>query len=74
MACPTARFSALVAENPAELAQLLEALCGALPAAVAAYGKALKARERPRPQDNDGATSEDLLLDLIKRFDAAWKK
>jgi hypothetical protein len=37
--------STLVVENPAEVALLLKALCGALPAAVAAYGEALKSRE-----------------------------
>jgi hypothetical protein len=74
MACPTARFSALVAENPAEVAQLREALCGALPAAVAAYGKALKSKELPRPQDHDGTTSEDPLPDLLKRPERASKK
>jgi hypothetical protein len=75
LACDAFQESAstLVAENPAEVAQLLKALCGALPAAVAAYGEALKARKRPRPQDNDG-TSEDPLADLIKRIEAASKK
>ena len=66
--------STLVAENPAEVAQLLKALCGALPAAVAAFGEALKSRERPRPRDNNGTTSKDPLLDLLKRFEAASKK
>ena len=33
--------STLVVENPAEVAQLLKALCGALPAAAAAFGEAL---------------------------------
>ena len=65
--------STLVAENPAEAAQLLKALCGALPAAVAAYGEALKSREHPRLQDDDGTTSEDPLVDLFKRFEAASK-
>jgi hypothetical protein len=45
--------STLVAENPAEAAQLLKALYGAVPAAVAAYGEALKSRDHPRPQDNE---------------------
>jgi hypothetical protein len=66
--------STLVAENPAEAAQLLKALCGAVPAAVAAYGEALKSREHPRLQDDDGTTSIDPLLDLRKRFEAASKK
>jgi hypothetical protein len=76
LACDAFQESAstLVAENPAEVAQLLKALCGALPAAVAAYGEALKARKRPRPQDNDVETSEDPLLDVVKRFDSAAKK
>jgi hypothetical protein len=47
--------STLVAENPAEAAMLLKALCDAVPAATAAYGEALKSREQPRLQDNDGA-------------------
>jgi hypothetical protein len=40
----------------------------------AAYGEALKSREHPRPQDNDGTTSNNPLLDLVKRFEAATKK
>ena len=36
--------STLIAENPAEAAVLLRALCGALPAAVAAFGEALNSR------------------------------
>jgi hypothetical protein len=64
--------STLVAERPAEAAQLLKALCGGLPAAVAAYGEALKSREQPRP--HDGPTSNDPLLELRKRFEAASKK
>jgi hypothetical protein len=67
------RASTLVAENPAEAGQLLKALCGALPAAVAAFGEALKSREHPRPQDNDGTTSKDPIADLLKGFDAASK-
>ena len=63
-----------MAEKPAEVAQLLKALCGGLPAAVAAFGEALKAKELPRPQDHDGTTSEDPLLDLLKRFERASKK
>ena len=66
--------STLVAEHRAEAAQLLKALCGGLPAAVAALGEALKSKERPRPQDDDGTTSEDPLLDLLKRFERASKK
>jgi hypothetical protein len=69
-----ASASTLVAENPAEAAQLLKALCGALPAAVAAFGEALKSREHPRPQDNNGTISIDPLLDLRKRFEAGSKK
>ena len=65
--------STLVAENPAEAALLVKALCGALPAAVAAFGEALKSREHPRPQDNDGTTSTDPIADLIKRIEAAAK-
>ena len=65
--------STLVVENPAEVALLLKALCGALPAAVAAYGEALKSREHPRPQDNDATTSSNPLLDLVKRFEATSK-
>jgi hypothetical protein len=53
---------------------LLKALCGALPAAVAAFGEALKSRERPRPQDNNGATPSNPLLDRLGRFEAASKK
>jgi hypothetical protein len=45
--------STLVAENPAEVAQLLKALCGALPAAVAAFGEVLNSWEHPRPQRRD---------------------
>jgi hypothetical protein len=45
----------LVAENPAEAALLLKALCGALPAAVAAFGEALKSREHPRPQNTSAS-------------------
>ena len=63
--------STLVVEHPAEAAQLLKALCGALPAAVAAFGEALKSREHPRPQDNDDTTSKDPIADLLKGFDAA---
>jgi hypothetical protein len=59
------RASTLVKESPAEAGQLLKALCGALPAAVAAFGEALKSREHPRPPDNDGATSKDPLADLF---------
>jgi hypothetical protein len=66
--------STLVAENPAEAALLLKALCGALPAAVAAFGEALKSREHPKRQDNDGTTSDDPLLDMLKRFEAASKE
>jgi hypothetical protein len=66
--------STLVAENPAEVAQLLKALCGAVPAAVAALGEAQKSREQPGPQGNVGTTSEDPLTDLLKRFEAASKK
>ena len=66
--------STLVVGNPAEVALLLKAICGALPAAVAAYGEALKSREHPRPQDNDGTTSNNPLLDLVKRFEAPAKK
>jgi hypothetical protein len=66
--------STLIAENPAEAAVLLRALCGALPAAVAAFGEALKSREHPRPQDNDGTTSNDPMQDLLKRLEAAAKK
>jgi hypothetical protein len=62
-----------MAEKPAEVAQLLKALCGGLPAAVAAFGEALKSKERPRPQDDDGTTSEDPLQELIKRFEVASK-
>jgi hypothetical protein len=40
--------STLVAENPAEAARLLKALCAALPAAVAAYGEALRSEEHSR--------------------------
>jgi hypothetical protein len=53
---------------------LLKALCRAVQAAVAAYGEALKSRDHPRPQDNDGTTSKDPLVDLLKRFEAASKK
>jgi hypothetical protein len=66
--------STLVAESPAEAAQLLKALCGALPAAVAAFGEALKSREHPRRQDNDGATPNNPLLDRLRRIEAASKK
>ena len=66
--------STLVAKNPAEAARLLKAICGAVPAAVAAYGEALKSREQPRPQDNNGPTSNDPLLDILKRFESAPKK
>ena len=66
--------STLVAENPAEAAQLLKALCGALPAAVAAFGEALKSREHPRPQDNNGTTPNNPLLDGLRRFEGASKK
>jgi hypothetical protein len=66
--------STLVAENPAEAAQLLKALCGAVPAAAAAYREALLSRDHPRSQDNDGTTSKDPLLDLLKRFEATSKK
>jgi hypothetical protein len=66
--------STLVAENPAEAAQLLKALYRAVPAAVAAYGEALKSRDHPRPQDNEAATSKEPLADLLKRFEAAAKK
>jgi hypothetical protein len=67
--------STLVAEHPAEAAQLLKALCGGLPAAVAAFGEALKSKSKglPRPQDN-GTNSEDPVLDLLKRFETAAKK
>jgi hypothetical protein len=64
--------STLVAKNPAEAARLLKAVCAAVPAAVAAYGEALKSREQPRP--HDGPTSNDPLLELRKRFEAASKK
>jgi hypothetical protein len=66
--------STLVAENPAEAAQLLKALYGAVPAAVAAYGEALKSRDHPRRHDNEGAPSNDPLVDLFKRSEAASKK
>jgi hypothetical protein len=66
--------STLVVENPAEAAQLLKAICGALPAAVAAFGEALKSRKHPRPQDNDGTTCNNPLLDPLKIFEAASKK
>jgi hypothetical protein len=68
------RASTLVPKNPAEAAQLLKALCGALPAAVAAFGEALKSREHPRPQDSNGTTSNDPMQDLLKRFEPAAKK
>jgi hypothetical protein len=64
----------LIPENPAEAAVLLKALCGAVPAAAAAYGEALMSRDHPRSQDNDGTTSKDPLLDLLKRFEATSKK
>jgi hypothetical protein len=66
--------STLVAENPAEAGLLLKALCRAVQAATAAYGEALKSRDHPRPQDNDGTPSNDPLVDLLKRFEAASKK
>jgi hypothetical protein len=66
--------STLVAESPAEAALLLKALCRAVPAAAAAYGEALMARDHPRSQDNDGTTPKDPLLDLLKRFEATSKK
>jgi hypothetical protein len=68
------RGSTLVKESPAEAAQLLKAICGALPAAVAAFGEALKSREHPRPQDNDGATTINPLLDRLRRIEAASKR
>jgi hypothetical protein len=77
LACHQFQESAptLIAERPGgKAALLLKALCGALPAAVAAFGEALKSRQHPRPQDNDGTTSNDPLLDLLKRFEAASKK
>jgi hypothetical protein len=64
----------LIPENPAEAALLLKALCRAVPAAAAAYGEALMASGHPRSQDNDGTTSNDPLLDLLKRFEATSKK
>jgi hypothetical protein len=64
----------LVAENPAEAGLLLKSLCGAVPAAVAAYGEALKSRDHPRPQDNAATTSKEPLVDLLKRFEATTKK
>jgi hypothetical protein len=64
----------LVAERPGEAALLLKALCRAVPAAAAAYGEALKSKEHPRPPDNDGTTSNDPLLDLLKRFEEVSKK
>ena len=66
--------STLVPENPAEAAQLLKAICGALPAAVAAFGEVLKSRKHPRPQDNDGTTSNDPVAELLQRVEAASKK
>jgi hypothetical protein len=66
--------STLVVENPAEAAQLLKAICRALPAAVAAFGEVQKSREHLRSRDNDGPTSNDPLADLIKRIEAASKK
>jgi hypothetical protein len=66
--------STLVAENPAEAGLLLKSLCRAVQAATAAYGEALKSRDHPRPQGNDGTTSNDSLLDLLKRSEAASKK
>jgi hypothetical protein len=66
--------STLVAGNPAEAAQLLKALCGAVPAAVAGYGEALESEEHSRRQANDSMTSNDPLLDILKRLEAASKK
>jgi len=66
--------STLVPQNPAAAAHLLKALCGALPAAVAAFGEVLKSREHRRPQDNVGTTSNDPLADLIKRFESEATK
>jgi hypothetical protein len=68
--CP----SSLVAENPAEAALLLKAICRAVPAATAAYGEALRSREHPRPQDNNGTTPNNPLLNGLRRFEAASKK
>jgi hypothetical protein len=66
--------STLVRENPAEAAQLLKAICGAVPAAVAAYGEALKSEEHSRRLDKEGTASNDPLVDLLKRLEAAAKK
>jgi hypothetical protein len=65
--------STLVAENPAEAARLLKALCGALPAAVAAYGEALRSEEHSRRLDKEGTASNDPLVDLLKRLEAAGR-
>jgi hypothetical protein len=76
LACDAFQESAstLVAESPAEAALLLKALCGAVPAAAAAYGEALMARDHPRSQGNEGTTSNDPLADLLKRFEATAQK
>jgi hypothetical protein len=66
--------STLVAENPAETALLLKALCRAVPAAAAAYGEALKSSKHPRPQDNDGTPCNNPLLAPLKLFESAAKK
>jgi hypothetical protein len=68
------RGSTLVAESPAEAAQLLKAICGAVPAAVAAYGEALKSEEHSRRLDKEGTASNDPLVDLLKRLEASAKK
>jgi hypothetical protein len=46
--------SRLVAKKPAEVGLLLKALCRAVPAAAAAYSEALKLRDQPRRQNNEG--------------------
>jgi len=65
--------STIVVENPAEAGLLLKAICRAVPAATAAYGEALK-WEHPRPQDNNGTTPNNPLLDGLRRFEGASKK
>jgi hypothetical protein len=66
--------STLVAKNPAEAARLLKAICGALPAAVAAYGEALRSEEHSRRLDKEGTASNDPLVEALKRLEAAAKK
>jgi hypothetical protein len=68
------RASTLVPKNPAEAAQLLKALCTALPAAVAAYGEALRSEEHSRRLDKEGTASNDPLVEALKRLEAAAKK